>query len=226
MQMKLYVNQEDDNVKKNFSQLVFEPASERLVKNTSLSDYNMYSQEYEFMKNSSATKYKNINTTENHIISFIYSNVSDTSSYFKLKYIYYKINNNEPANSNFTPYINVNTPESFLKIANFKSTLLGYKFLVTAISYCLQHNNIDNLKITKDIYPHIAQVHKVKIQCIERNLRHSISTTFKNKNTSIYYFLLNIPEEKSSSPSNSEFIYAVSKFLQKNSQITFPQVRD
>ncbi len=107
-----------------------------------------------------------------------------------------------------------NAIKAFLLEMNFKNTCIGYTYVKTAIAFCISQENLDNIAITKDVYPYVAKIHNVDIKCVERNLRHSINSTFQKKDARAYFKKLNVQDD--TIPSNKEFIFNIAKYIKKS----------
>lgn len=89
------------------------------------------------------------------------------------------------------------------------SSCKGYYLIPEAIE--IARNNYERcLKITKDVYPVLAQRHGVPYERIERNIRYAIQKCWENNRA----FMEEIAgEELSTYPSNSDFLDMVVYWL-------------
>ena len=103
---------------------------------------------------------------------------------------------------------------------------VGYKFLIDAVKYVLDHD-CANLSLTKDIYIHISRRHQTSVSNVDRAIRYVIEYIWK------YYDAAHIKiayghSSKIGRPTNSEFIYQTAEkirgictypFLSKQMQV-------
>lgn len=62
----------------------------------------------------------------------------------------------------------------------FSPNLRGYKYLCTAINLTLQDNELIN-RVTKGLYPKVAEVYGDNTDSVERNIRHAIKVAYNSK---------------------------------------------
>ena len=99
--------------------------------------------------------------------------------------------------------------ENILKDFGMSTSLKGYKNLKTACMLSFKDNDLLNL-ITKALYPMIAKLYKTTSDCVEKNIRHAIETTFDKIDPDVIteFFGYAIDKEKGK-PTNTEFITTV-----------------
>ena len=84
---------------------------------------------------------------------------------------------------------------NFVRKMGVRTSLKGYRFLVTAISLAAQDVSLLN-NITYTLYPAVAKVHGVDQRCVERNIRNVIETAYQNNPEhlcSIFHYRLSKP---------------------------------
>ena len=84
--------------------------------------------------------------------------------------------------------------------------LNGYPYLRTGIILCIENRDMIN-RVTKELYPTIAQKHKSTATRVERSIRHAIESAWDRGNVDVLnaYFGYTIHTQKGK-PTNSEFI--------------------
>lgn len=110
--------------------------------------------------------------------------------------------------------------ESFeSKVTNIMHTvgipakLKGYQYIREAVLLFINNGNISN-KITKDIYPKVAEKFNTTPSRVERAIRHALETSWEHDKGSISNLLFGNPfmfQEKK--PTNSEFIASIADKL-------------
>lgn len=89
----------------------------------------------------------------------------------------------------------------------------GFKYIKAAIFMCFENLSVST-SITKHIYPDIAKMYKTKAICVERAIRHSIESLWKNispehiKN----YFNNELTEKR---PTNGKFIAHMTRIAKR-----------
>ncbi|MCI5648869.1 MAG: sporulation initiation factor Spo0A C-terminal domain-containing protein [Fusicatenibacter sp.] len=86
----------------------------------------------------------------------------------------------------------------------------GYKYLVLAISLCLEDED-QLLRISKTLYPKIARTYHVSTSCVERNIRTAINVCWEHGNRELLLHISMYPLEIK--PTNSEFLDIVTSYL-------------
>ena len=94
-------------------------------------------------------------------------------------------------------------------IRNFRVTskYKGYSLIVDATNLYM---SMDFVKITKDIYPVLAQKYNISVSSVERNIRTVVETCWRNNRRAVQEIIgYNINK----CPSNADFIEAISYFV-------------
>jgi hypothetical protein len=101
---------------------------------------------------------------------------------------------------------------AFLKELGMPARYSGYSYLREGIKLLIQDSTMQ--KITKKLYPELAQMYNVSYAGVERSIRYAIETSFdKNRNHPFYQFY-------ESRPTNLAFIAdVVDKFRFEENQI-------
>lgn len=92
---------------------------------------------------------------------------------------------------------------------------LGYEYLKTAITACLEDEKLI-YNMTKLLYPIIAEKHKTSAPRAERAIRHSIKTGINKceKETVDKYFKLSKKDDGTyKKPTNSEYIATIADYI-------------
>lgn len=100
-----------------------------------------------------------------------------------------------------------------LKELGVPANLRGYSYLRTAIAVSIDDS--ENLeKITKMLYPNVANVYNTTTARVERSIRHAIETAYTRGNVDVFdeYFGYTIDVNKAK-PTNSEFIAMIANRL-------------
>ena len=93
--------------------------------------------------------------------------------------------------------------------------LLGYNYLQTAISLAVCNPTM-RYNMNGDLYPAVALRYGVRLQSVERNIRHAIECGWDrcDEETRVRYFGGTVHPERSK-PTNSEFIARVSRLIRR-----------
>ena len=83
----------------------------------------------------------------------------------------------------------------------------GYILIICAISL---YKDKDYVRITKDIYPALAQKYRTSITSVERNIRTVIEACWRNNRRAVQEIF---GYDINKCPSNSEFIEAIAYFV-------------
>ncbi len=67
--------------------------------------------------------------------------------------------------------------DNYLKEYAINQNLKGYHLIVQAFNYLVANDTPQNLRITKDIYPHLAKSNSTDVTNIERNIRNALNTS-------------------------------------------------
>lgn len=88
----------------------------------------------------------------------------------------------------------------------------GYEYLIRGIDYCKQRENVS---ITKELYPHIAQLCNDTPNKVSKAMCHAIECAFKQgHNTEIIKSIFgNSINSKKSKPTNGQFCKSVAIYL-------------
>lgn len=111
--------------------------------------------------------------------------------------------------------VSINSKELIVKVSRLLSVLgipahtHGYTFIKTAIILCIDNPDYQH-KITTELYPKIAEMHKSSVSKVERAIRHAIITA-SNKNNEkpndvFMSFFGTTLNSKKGRPTNSDFI--------------------
>ena len=95
-----------------------------------------------------------------------------------------------------------------------KTNTKGYRYIRESLSLILR-NKYRHLSTTKDIYGTIALRHQEKPTNVERAIRYSIETMM-NKGNFEYIFELFTLDRNKCKPSNSEFLYTITNYIEIN----------
>ena len=112
--------------------------------------------------------------------------------------------------STLPPPATVDPISSTLNWLSIPSHIKGYTYCEAAIDYILSKNG-QFLSITKELNPFLAEKFDTTPSRIERSVRHAIQTGFA-RNPQAFGLLFPI---NSKSPTNSEFLFRVAKYLIK-----------
>lgn len=94
--------------------------------------------------------------------------------------------------------------------------LSGHRYLCTAVNiyYSIDRQTTRRIKITKDIYPEVANQYGTTSQCVERSIRHAVGICFTRGDLNLidkmFGFTIN---ETKGKPTNGEFIATVAYWL-------------
>ena len=90
------------------------------------------------------------------------------------------------------------------------ANIQGYNYVRTAIVLAIQKGDILN-RITKELYPSVAKIHKTTPSRVERSIRHAIETAWDRGDIEVLasYFGYAVYGKKRK-PTNSEFIAMIS----------------
>lgn len=97
----------------------------------------------------------------------------------------------------------------------FHANQYGYQYLRTAI-YMVKEEPERITSVTKLLYPDVAKAHQVNASKVERAIRTSIETAWKEPKKEIIRIVFNDFEQyMGHRPTNSEFIEAIVEYLDK-----------
>ena len=90
------------------------------------------------------------------------------------------------------------------------ANIQGFHYLRTAILLAIDNEDILN-RITKELYPSVAKIHKTTATRVERSIRHGIETAWDRGDVEVLasYFGYTVQSQKGK-PTNSEFIALIS----------------
>lgn len=95
----------------------------------------------------------------------------------------------------------------------------GYKYIMEAIVLCQSNNDI---RMTKELYPILANKYNDTPSRVERAIRHAVETTFNKPriNHSFYDFVNevfgNSIDLEKGKPTNSQFVKTIANYLNYN----------
>ena len=90
------------------------------------------------------------------------------------------------------------------------ANIQGYNYVRTAIVLAIKNGDVLN-RVTKELYPSVAQIHKTTPSRVERSIRHAIETAWDRGDIEVLasYFGYAVHGKKKK-PTNSEFIALIS----------------
>ncbi len=111
---------------------------------------------------------------------------------------------------NMNNIINYNELQSkiidYLEELSIRPSVKGYRYLLRAIELVYLDNDYLN-NITKKLYPTIAEDFNTNAQCVDRAMRHAISTAWQRLDNDVIYDVFHYENlQVIKKPSNSEFI--------------------
>ena len=96
------------------------------------------------------------------------------------------------------------------------SNIKGYKYIKEAISLMISNPNMEE-KVTKYLYPTIAEKYNASTSSVERSIRHAIEISWNRANIDlmeeIFGYSIDIEKAK---PTNSEYISTIAETLRTN----------
>lgn len=96
-----------------------------------------------------------------------------------------------------------------LRTLAFPPHLLGYEYMRTAILLCLDDETLIH-KVTKSLYPQIAELHSTTTCKVERAIRHSIQISIRNAPIEDLVEYICVSSNNSGRiPTNSEYIASI-----------------
>ena len=102
---------------------------------------------------------------------------------------------------------------SILEELSIPTNVKGYRYLRDAIKLALLNRSILK-KITKKLYPQIAEINEDKPSRVERDIRYAIEVAWRRNNFEIVekYFGNTISESKGK-PTNGKFIATITDYI-------------
>lgn len=103
---------------------------------------------------------------------------------------------------------------NILKNVGVPVKMVGYKYLKDAILLAVEEAD-SLMSVTKNIYPHIAQIHGTSAGNVERNIRYVIESTYRKWSEPRYRETAeSIFHSVAKKPTNSEFILMCQEWIQ------------
>ena len=100
-----------------------------------------------------------------------------------------------------------------LKELGIPVNILGYRYLNDAIELALKDETIIH-RVSKEIYPAVADINKSTASRVERNIRHAIEFAFtKSKSPILFDVFKNTVSNKTGAVTNSTFIATVTEYI-------------
>ena len=96
-----------------------------------------------------------------------------------------------------------------LRNVGVPANLQGYHYLRTAIILAIQNEDILH-RITKELYPGVAKIHKTTASKVERSIRHAIETAWDRGDLEVLSAYFGYAVHSGKKPTNSEFIAVIS----------------
>lgn len=106
--------------------------------------------------------------------------------------------------------------QSLVRSLGIGATYRGYRYLVCAISLCLDDEDY-LLGISKLLYPKIAENYQTSVSSVERDLRTVISVCWERGNKKLLEDIS--PYPLSSRPTTGEFLDITTGYLKQNSLV-------
>lgn len=93
---------------------------------------------------------------------------------------------------------------------------LGFHYITEGVLYGYNNlNRISSISVTKELYPHIAKKYDSTPCNVERSIRHEIEYVYRNGNLDKILEVYPCWNSKKDKPSNSEFIYGIVNYIDK-----------
>ena len=121
-------------------------------------------------------------------------------------------NNNTNRNMEVNPKVS-----SIVRELGVPGHIKGSNFIKEAITLVHQEPSLLS-RLTKDLYPHIAEMYNTTASRVERSIRHAIEVSWKRGSADSIFTILGYDvNEIRSKPTNSEYIHLVTEYIRKTS---------
>ena len=121
-------------------------------------------------------------------------------------------NNNTNRNMEVNPKVS-----SIVRELGVPGHIKGSNFIKEAITLVHQEPSLLS-RLTKDLYPHIAEMYNTTASRVERSIRHAIEVSWKRGSADSILTILGYDiNEIRSKPTNSEYIHLVTEYIRKTS---------
>ena len=148
---------------------------------------------------------------------YMVSPISSISLRYSLKY-FTNTNNKTKRKNNLT--IDINYEENILivlKEIGIPASLNGYRYLIDALMILITaKDNINDIRVCKDVYPTIASKYGASSSSVERCIRNAIEVGFNRGNVKYLDELFGYTvETRKGKPTNTEFLFYVADYIRR-----------
>lgn len=146
---------------------------------------------------------------------YMVSPISSISLRYSLKYF---TNNKTKRKKNST--IDINYEENILMVLKeigIPASLNGYQYLIDALMILITaKDNINDIRVCKDVYPTIASKYGASSSSVERCIRNAIEVGFNRGNVKYLDELFGYTvETRKGKPTNTEFLFYVADYIKR-----------
>lgn len=146
---------------------------------------------------------------------YMVSPISAISLRYSLKYF---TNNKTKRKKNLT--IGINYEENILMVLKeigIPASLNGYRYLIDALMILIStKDNINDIRVCKDVYPTIASKYGASSSRVERCIRNAIEVGFSRGNVKYLDELFGYTvETRKGKPTNTEFLFCVADYIKR-----------
>lgn len=146
---------------------------------------------------------------------YMVSPISVISLRYSLKYF---TNNKIKRKKNLT--IDINYEENILMVLKeigIPANLNGYRYLIDALVILITtKDNINDIRVCKDVYPTIASKYGTSSSSVERCIRNAIEVGFNRGNVKYLDELFGYTvETRKGKPTNTEFLFYVADYIKR-----------
>lgn len=98
-----------------------------------------------------------------------------------------------------------------LRTLNTSNALKGYHYVQDAVVYLINATTIQDVSITKELYPEVAKKNDTTAKKVERNIRHTIESTLQRSNQDNWKKVF--PYMNNKKPTNSEYLIRLAEMV-------------